>query len=272
MSKNRLVNTKFWSDSYVSELDPIEKLLFIYLFTNPFTSLSGIYEITLKQIALDTGIDKEMIIKIINRFTRDKKAVYSNGFIGLKNFIKHQNQGSPKIKKGIELSLEQIPRETKKCILDALKGIDTVSYSNTNSNTNPNINSNPNSNPNLILSGVGKKQPTNQNLQHELRIIFENWYLAYKNVPYYYDAKSAGALKQIITKVKNLMTIEQTDDNIKKAFSYLLENLNDDFVLNNCDLSVINSQFNKILAKIKKPEQKSKGFQSTPELERWVNG
>ena len=43
-NKQRYVNTRFWNDTYVSSLDPIEKLLFIYLLTNEHTNISGVYE------------------------------------------------------------------------------------------------------------------------------------------------------------------------------------------------------------------------------------
>lgn len=148
MSKSRLINTKFWDDKYTANLDPIEKLLFIYFLTNPLTNLIGVYEIEVKRIAFDTGIDKEMVLKIIERFSKDKKIFYEQGFIIIKNFIKHQNQNSPKIKTAIEKQISELPENLKKCISVTEYGIYTVSYINTNINSNSNINFN--SNLNLI--------------------------------------------------------------------------------------------------------------------------
>jgi len=108
MAKNRMINTKFWSDNYISELDPSEKLLFLYLMTNPYTNICGIYEITIKQIALDTGFDKEMIFKIIERFQKDEKIAYVDGWVGIKNFTKHQ-KASGNVQKGIENGLNEVP-------------------------------------------------------------------------------------------------------------------------------------------------------------------
>ena len=34
MSKKRWINTKFWDDEYITELESIEKLLFLYFLTN----------------------------------------------------------------------------------------------------------------------------------------------------------------------------------------------------------------------------------------------
>ena len=133
-----MVNTVFWEDNYTANLDPIEKLLFLYFLTNTSTNICGIYQITLKKIAVETGIDKEMVEKIIGRFERDGKFYYRQGWIGIKNFIKHQNQQSQKVKKGIEIELLKAPDEIKTLISG--KGMDTLSH--TNSNTNSDTNSN----------------------------------------------------------------------------------------------------------------------------------
>lgn len=75
MAKQRMINTRFWEDGYTANLDPIEKLLFLYFLTNTSTNICGFYEIPLKKIASDTGLDKDMVLKIIKRFTDDKKNI-----------------------------------------------------------------------------------------------------------------------------------------------------------------------------------------------------
>jgi hypothetical protein len=124
MAKSRQINTQFWRDGYIANLDPSEKLLFLYFLTNPDTNISGVYQIPLKIIAADTGYDKEMIVKIIERFTKDGKIKYVDGWVIIINFIKHQNQKSPLVKIGIEKEMESIPSHIKEII----KGIDTVSH------------------------------------------------------------------------------------------------------------------------------------------------
>lgn len=108
MSKQRIINTKFWIDDYSSNLDPIEKLLFLYFLTNPYTEICGIYEIPLKHIALETGIDREMVLKILARFENDGKIFYRKGWVAIKNFTKHQ-VNNPSVNKGIERGLDAIP-------------------------------------------------------------------------------------------------------------------------------------------------------------------
>lgn len=141
MAKNRIINTKFWTDGYVlDELNPIDKLLFLYLITNPYTNICGVYELPLKMMAVETGIDRENIEKVIlPRFEKDGKILYRNGWVAIKNFQKHQNQNSPKIQKGIEEAIKNAPHELKEFVEG--KGMYTLSHS--NSNIKSNFNSNP---------------------------------------------------------------------------------------------------------------------------------
>ena len=77
MAKNRMINTRFWNDDYASNLDPTEKLVFLYLLTNDRSTLAGIYELPKKIMAVETGIETEMVAKILSRFEDDGKINYS---------------------------------------------------------------------------------------------------------------------------------------------------------------------------------------------------
>lgn len=109
--KKRYISTKFRDDKFVVELDPIEKLLFMYFLTNPLTNVAGIYEISLRRIAFDTWIDKDMVQKIINRFTENKKIYYIDWYVILANSNKHQNTDNTKIKKWIDNVLAWLPKD-----------------------------------------------------------------------------------------------------------------------------------------------------------------
>ncbi len=120
MSKKRYIDTKFWDDEYVIGLNCSEKLLFLYLLTNPITDICGIYEIHLRRISFDTDIDKKNVLKILEKFAADKKVFYINGWVYIKNFQKHQAINES-IKQGITRSLKEVPTE----ILAKIKQIDT---------------------------------------------------------------------------------------------------------------------------------------------------
>lgn len=134
MSKKRYVNTTFWRDDYISSLDPSEKLLFLYLLTCPDTTIAGVYQIPIKIIAADTGFDKDMIVKILERFERDGKVLYRDGWIAIKNFLKHQSE-NPSVRAGVERELESVPRDMIDFVtacrqpVDSLSDSDIVEYS-----------------------------------------------------------------------------------------------------------------------------------------------
>jgi len=145
VAKERYLNTKFWDDNYIVKLDPIEKLLFVYFLTNPLANLIGVYEISLRRIAFDTGVEEEIIENILKRFDDVDKIKYKNGYIVIKNFTKYQ-KNNPKINKGIQILLDEIPEEFIDWInidLDRLYiGYDNLSHLNSYSNPNSNPNTN----------------------------------------------------------------------------------------------------------------------------------
>ena len=136
MAKQRIVNTKFWDDSYIAGLTPGEKLLFLYLITNPLTNISGVYELPLRRAAFDVGLSDKEVERVLERFEADGKIARAGGWVGVTNFIKHQTL-NPKIKIGILQELNRAPKE----VIDKVS-IDYQSLSHSNSNPNSNLNSN----------------------------------------------------------------------------------------------------------------------------------
>jgi len=94
MAKRRFITDDFRTDSWVEDLDPLERYLFLYLLTNPNLSICWIYELKLKRIAFDTWIDKEMVLKIMWRFRKAKKVYYKDDIVVIINFIKNQKINS----------------------------------------------------------------------------------------------------------------------------------------------------------------------------------
>ena len=114
--KLRSVNTRFWEDPFIEELTPSEKLLFLYFLTNPLTNLLGVYEITIKRISYDTGINKDAISKAFERFGTIKKAFYIDNYIILPNFLKNQNLNK-NMKIAVARQFNDLPIELKNNIL-----------------------------------------------------------------------------------------------------------------------------------------------------------
>jgi len=81
MATQRYISTGFWDDGEVQELDPQEKYLLLYLFTNPLTNIAGVYKITIKRISFDTGLDQDTVRQILARLGSLKLAFYYSGYI-----------------------------------------------------------------------------------------------------------------------------------------------------------------------------------------------
>jgi len=152
MSKKRYVETSFWDDYYVSDLDPSEKLLFLYLLTNPATNIAGVYQILVKRIAADTGFDADMVRKIMGRFENDGKMVYKDGWLVLINFIKHQKTGGPSVQKGIERSIKNAPEWAISLVIKFNRALGSIIY--------PDSDLNPDSNPYLDSDSYEEAEET----------------------------------------------------------------------------------------------------------------
>lgn len=106
MSKNRYINTRFWSDNFISELNPLDRYLFLYFLTNEHTNICGIYEIPLRTISFETGIEIDMLKKMIKRLV--SKIHYIDGWVYIKNFARHQAVNE-KVIIGIENAKKLVP-------------------------------------------------------------------------------------------------------------------------------------------------------------------
>lgn len=87
--KTRIIYTKFWNDTYVSNLKVDEKLMFAYLMTNEFVGLLSVYELQDRRITFDLGITQERLEEIKNKFEEDKKFYFKGGWIGVVNGEKY---------------------------------------------------------------------------------------------------------------------------------------------------------------------------------------
>lgn len=107
-----MINTRFWEDGYVVNLLPDEKLLFLYFLTSPLTNISGVYECPIKIMAVHTGFDGDNLETMLKRF--EGKIHYIDGWVYIRNFVKHQSSESASVKKGIQIEMEKIPSNIRK--------------------------------------------------------------------------------------------------------------------------------------------------------------
>jgi hypothetical protein len=131
MAGYRQFHTKFWKDEYLIELEPLEKYLFLYLFTNDLSSISGLYKIPLKVIRNETDLDDTFITKTLNKFQDDKRIFYRDGVMWVINMAKYHANASPTTKLKVSADVSMIPEcdvknaylyfmETGICSIDTL--------------------------------------------------------------------------------------------------------------------------------------------------------
>lgn len=112
MDTRRSINVRIWADSWIEELTLTEKLVWIYLLTAPYSNMLGIYEVSIKRISSDTGVNIEMVRKALEGFEKVKKAYYIDGFIFICNWIKNQSMNPNMVKSAIN-DFAKLPESLK---------------------------------------------------------------------------------------------------------------------------------------------------------------
>lgn len=107
--KTRVIHTKFWQDSYIADLNPTEKLLFIYLLTNAYINLSGVYECSARIIQFETGLSSSQIENSKDKFQSDNKFIFFEDWVKVVNIEKYQNYKGAKNEIAKKRELEHVP-------------------------------------------------------------------------------------------------------------------------------------------------------------------
>lgn len=132
----RQIHPEMWDDPWFLDLDNKEKLLFIYLFSNPRASLSGLYDISTRTIEHHTGLNKDFIEKTLLKFQDNKKVYINDNVVFVVRMFKYHFSKSPKVLTRIRNDVDSVPDCNAKrvciSIISELLGyqysIDTESY------------------------------------------------------------------------------------------------------------------------------------------------
>lgn len=119
----RQIHTTIWTDSYFLDLSPSEKLLFIYMFSNGKTSLSGLYEISIKQICFETCLDADFVIATLAKLEAGGKVFYQDGVAYVRNMRKYHTSKSRTVQERCRLDVLHLAHSPLKEIYD----MDTLS-------------------------------------------------------------------------------------------------------------------------------------------------
>ena len=109
MANFRTISPSFWSDPFVEELTPSEKLLYIYLFSNEHVSNIGVTEASIRKMAFETGVDASSVSAFIGKMSSLGKVVHDGGQILAVNFIRNQTKfGKDKISEKLAANLQRL--------------------------------------------------------------------------------------------------------------------------------------------------------------------
>lgn len=121
----RSVDTRFWVDTWVRKLNPLDRYVFLYFLTNTHSSWCGVYELDMSMVAFETGIhETDLVNSILPRIS--SKIIYIDGWVCIKNFEKYHSSKSADTQKGIENAWKVVPEEIRSKIKALLSKIDPL--------------------------------------------------------------------------------------------------------------------------------------------------
>lgn len=126
MGKNyRNVSQSFWTDPKIDDdFTPEEKYFFLYLLTNPHTSVCGCYEISYKQMERETGYNCDTVSRLISRMQDVHRVIrYDNQTkeVLIVNWPKYNWTKSEKLIRAVVAAAEHIKSAAfKKHIIDTV--------------------------------------------------------------------------------------------------------------------------------------------------------
>ena len=129
MATYRNIQLSFWTDSKVADdFTPEDKYFYLYLLTNPHTNTCGCYELSMRQMAIETGYSTETIEKLIERFSLIHKIIrYSkeNKELLIMNWHKYNWTSSEKLRTSISNTIKPIKTKTfKDYLIDCFNGLE----------------------------------------------------------------------------------------------------------------------------------------------------
>ena len=188
MALYRTVCLSFWTDPKVADdFTPEDRYFYLYLFTNPHTNLCGCYEVSVKQMANETGYSKDTIERLLDRFSNVHKVIdYSKDTkeVLLLNWHKYNWTKSEKFRISLFNEISDVKNDEFKRFLEILfNEEDTVSirypygmdtsvtntvYSNTNTSSNNSISSNTKYTSDKSLNTLLSEKPYSEDFKNSI--------------------------------------------------------------------------------------------------------
>ena len=132
MAYYRQVYMKFWNDDskVVNNFTPEDKYFFLYLMTNPHTTLTGCYEISFKMASVETGYTEETVKRLMDRMERIHGVICydpDTSEVLVVNWHKYNWTTSDKLLQSVRNQLSYIRSSAFREYVEKLANGDTVS-------------------------------------------------------------------------------------------------------------------------------------------------
>ena len=136
MAGYRNISVSFWTDSKVDDdFTPEDKYFYLYLMTNPHTTICGCYEISMKQMERETGYNTDTVKRVIRRLQESHHVIRycsETKEILIINWYKYNWPQSQKVRSAVVSVASHIKHEPfKKYVMDMVSirygyGMDTT--------------------------------------------------------------------------------------------------------------------------------------------------
>lgn len=131
--------------------------------------------------------------------------------------------------------------------------------------------------------GGGRKKSEPKEINSKARFIFESHFKQVFGNDYYWTARDAGAMSQLLQKLRfqrEQKQLDISDESILYALQYLLSSIKEGWIFENFSVTNINSKFNEIVSQAKSKYQRkpspsivltdnSTEKYNTPEERKW---
>ncbi len=112
MANYRNISMSFWEDSkVVDDFTPEDRYIYLYCMTNPHTNLCGCYEVSIKQIARETGYNEDSINHLLRRLDTAHNVIRYDAAskeLLLVNWAKYNWSGSDKLNKPLLAEIRKV--------------------------------------------------------------------------------------------------------------------------------------------------------------------
>ena len=131
MMKTRIIQTRYWDDSFINESNYLTRYVYLYLLTSQCINICGIFQLTINKILFETGITRQQFLIAQKELSVAKKVLFIDGWVYIVNARKNNKyENSPLNVTCCKNELSKVP----KVIMDNINlylnsSIDSTMYS-----------------------------------------------------------------------------------------------------------------------------------------------